>query len=192
MGTTVTPNLNLIKPDGSEPGSNFPAQHASNMDTLDTKSDDLEDRASPGLNRDESSTDITGITTTTYAAGSPVVGTTFVAPKSGAVEVVISGKGQVVLTAAGFRSLFFGMEVREGGTIGSGAVVKAAAEDDSLEVGTGSNSSGDRITAGSSMVVPVTGLTPGNTYNVRSMHKVSVGTSLTADIYFRRIHVRKA
>jgi hypothetical protein len=36
MGTTTTPNYGLIKPDGNEPGSNFPAQHNSNMDTLDS------------------------------------------------------------------------------------------------------------------------------------------------------------
>lgn len=35
MGTTTTPNLGLIKPDGNEPASNWPTQVGANMDTLD-------------------------------------------------------------------------------------------------------------------------------------------------------------
>lgn len=35
MGTTTTPNLGLIKPDGSEPGKNFPAQQNANVDVID-------------------------------------------------------------------------------------------------------------------------------------------------------------
>lgn len=35
MGTTVTPNLSLIRPDSNEPIPNWPAQNGSNMDTLD-------------------------------------------------------------------------------------------------------------------------------------------------------------
>lgn len=35
MGTTVTPNLGLIKPDGLEPIPNWPAQWGSNADALD-------------------------------------------------------------------------------------------------------------------------------------------------------------
>lgn len=35
MGTTVTPNLGLIKPDSAEPAQNWPSQVGSNMDALD-------------------------------------------------------------------------------------------------------------------------------------------------------------
>lgn len=35
MGTTVTPNLSLIRPDANEPIPNWPGQNGSNMDTLD-------------------------------------------------------------------------------------------------------------------------------------------------------------
>lgn len=111
------------------------------------------------------------ITSTTYAAGSPVCGTTFTAPTTERVAVhmrayVDNNTGGVV-TALAF-------EIREGGTIGSGTITHPA--DDAKAI---THRGTNQIRGG--MTVPVENLTAGATYNVRLMHRVTGGTGTIDD-----------
>jgi len=115
-------------------------------------------------------TDITAITSTTPAAGSPVVGTTFTAPPSGRVWVNLSGG---LYAEAASTEVILGWELRTGGTIGSGTVVSGYAANGDLGISTGRGITSQITTTRRE---PVSGLTPGSVYNVRTMHWVGVGT----------------
>jgi hypothetical protein len=103
-------------------------------------------------------------TSTTFATPGTVVETTFIAPPSGVVMVVIGG--QLVNGAAG-NQLFLGFEVRN--TNVSGSVVLAASDNNALQ-------SKDVNDFMASMIIPVSGLTAGNTYYVRLLNRVTAGT----------------
>lgn len=103
-------------------------------------------------------------TSTTFATNGANVELTFVAPPSGAAMVVVGG--QLVNGAAG-NQVFLGFEVRN--TNVSGSVVVAASDNNALE----SKSTTDFM---ASMVIPISGLTPGNTYYARALHRVTAGT----------------
>lgn len=115
------------------------------------------------------------ITSTSYAAGSPEVGTTFTAPTTGRVEVTVFG----LLRGDGTFQVYLSSEVYEGsdstGTlVASTSDLYAAREESSAQ---------------STHVVtrPVTGLTPGATHYVRLMHRVQGGT--TNDVLLRTVTV---
>jgi hypothetical protein len=117
---------------------------------------------------------------TTFTAGSPSVGTTFVAPPTGKVYVTMGGRIQ--LTAAN-NSVYLSAEIRTGGTVGSGTVVQAASSAHSL--GCGGNATGmTYVRAAGSHRYLLTGLTPGDTYNARTMHASQSGT-VSADLFDR-------
>jgi hypothetical protein len=130
-----------------------------------------------------SGTDNIGETSTSFVVGSPQVGLTFVAPLSGIVFVQVDAHLEENTNG---NSAYCGFELRDGGTIGSGTVIVAASTD--WAVGT-SNSvvSGGAARVNGMKRRLVTGLTPGATYNVRTMHLTTPGGSV--DVFFRAITV---
>lgn len=117
------------------------------------------------------------ISSTSYIAGTPSVSCTFVAPTSGSVLLSVGVAGS---DSAGNR-IHLSPEVRL--TNVSGSVVVSA---DVTERGVGTPSSATANTHRSRTTL-LTGLTAGQTYFARTMHKVSGGT--TADIAVREIIV---
>lgn len=114
---------------------------------------------------DRQGTAVTGITSTSYAAGSPVCGTAFTAPTTGRVLVTINAE----LDNSTAATTYCGFRIGEGASVGAGTEFQAP--DDSLAlfaVGT------DNLRDGLSELV--TGLTAGDTYNVQLMQRVSAGT----------------
>lgn len=107
-------------------------------------------------------------------------GVAFVAPASGRVLVYWWGQMSNSTTA----STYLGMEVRTGGTIGSGSQVpeQGPTDDDSCRV------AGTNVISCQSHRL-VTGLTPGETYHARLLHRVTGGT---ATINKRRVTVEPA
>lgn len=104
----------------------------------------------------------TAFTNTSPSAGVNTVGFAFVAPRSGKVYITTTG---FLESDTGIVMLAF--ELRAGSTIGSGTVINSADQGDALLTrGTVLNAS---------IRLPVTGLTPGSTYNVRTMHWVTSG-----------------
>jgi hypothetical protein len=118
-------------------------------------------------------TDLTAISGTSYVAGSPVCGTTFVAPPSG--QVFITMTGRIQQSNDGNQTLL-SFEVKSGGTIGSGTDVLAASDDRALIAGEAVNSGSPAIAAASFRHLVTSGLTAGSTYNVRTVHKVTGGS----------------
>lgn len=105
-------------------------------------------------------------------------GVAFVAPASG--RVLVHWWGQMSNSAT--ASTYLGMEVRTGGTIGSGSQVpgQGPTDDDSCRVA-GTNA----ISCQSHRLV--TGLTPDETYHAWLLHRVS--SASTATIHKRRVTV---
>jgi len=129
----------------------------------------------------ENGTDQTGITSASASAGSPVVGTSFVAPASGRVWISISGN-LFVGTATG--ELVLGWELRDGSAIGSGTVLLGNDADRALTAGRTASTQ-----AGGTNRYLHTGLTGGSSYNVRAMHWINGGTGI---VTYRRIAVEAA
>lgn len=102
----------------------------------------------------------------TVLTGGTACGVTFVAPTSGKVN--IHNTGQAVNSTAA-NSARIGHTLRTGGSIGSGTVVQAADDARALTVVGTDPMAATRIT-------PITGLTPGATYNVQQAFRVSAGT----------------
>lgn len=122
-------------------------------------------------------TDFTAVTTAPFIAGSPGCGVTFVAPPSGKVYITVSGYMQEN-TAGNFA--FLGIEVRAGGTIGSGTVVRSPITNECVGCSQGRD-------VGSRVIYQV-GLTAGSTYNVRTMFcSTPAGTF---DCYYRELLVQ--
>lgn len=118
-----------------------------------------------------------GVTGTSFAAGTPVVGVAFTAPASGSVWVNVTGHlEQTIASRFGYLSF----EMRLGATVGSGAVNHTAVTQEGVGVGQG------RISASTRTLV--TGLTPGDSYNVRTMH-VATPSGSNVNIIFRTIVV---
>lgn len=128
------------------------------------------------------STAITSITSTTYAAGTPVCGGTFVAPPSGAVFVTVGGTIEQTVNGNSTR---LGWEIRTGGTIGTGTIVWAASSVRCIAAGQAVNTSGPAQNSASFRYLADT-LTAGSTYNVQTMHQVTGGTG---NVTFRVVAV---
>ena len=121
----------------------------------------------PAQNSDIQSTSgtTTSVTFTPTLTGGVAAGHTFVAPASG--KVIIFNTCQIVNSGANnSRCGFF---VRDGASVGAGTTVLASSDNRSILVG-GTN----EIRA--TIIHPLTGLTPGATYNVQQEFKVSAGT----------------
>lgn len=123
-------------------------------------------------------TSIANITSTSFVAGSPVVGTTFVAPTSGAVLLSV---GLSARDNGGINRIHLAPEVRLGSS--GGPVVLAA---DVTTRGIGVPGEPDEFMYRSRTTL-LSGLTPGQVYWVQTMHKVSGGT--TADLQERDVTV---
>lgn len=120
-----------------------------------------------------------GIASLTPIAGTPQVGHTFVAPPSGSVMVSVSG---YIQCGAAATQVILSFEVRQGSTVGSGTVIYAADGNRGLRVG---RAISNELTA--TRRNRVFGLTPGTTYNVRTMHWM--GTGASGVVAFRNIMV---
>ncbi|GIF08646.1 hypothetical protein [Actinoplanes siamensis] len=113
-------------------------------------------------------TDITGISSTSPTAGTPVCGLSFTAPPSGAVYVTVGGR---IESSSGGNETRLGFEIRAGNAIGSGTVTLGPDFTRALTVGTAVNTSQPAV-LNASLRYPVD-LTPGTVYNVRTMHWVT-------------------
>lgn len=117
--------------------------------------------------------------TATMASGSGPPGVAFVAPPSGKVTILFATAG----FNSGANDNKTSVQVREGGTVGSGTVVYGVdntAMDNDMILFTGA------ATYRIGSVIEVTGLTAGNTYNARMLHRVSAGTG---SFLFRKLKV---
>jgi hypothetical protein len=119
-------------------------------------------------------------TTTTPAAGTPSVNVTFVAPTSGKALIIVSGAAQDVTVT---NTAVVDTELRltnVGGTI----IFATGAFDRRLQLTL--TASGNSLGSGS-RTWTATGLTPGATYFLRTMHYAATGT--TCNIINRRLDV---
>jgi hypothetical protein len=132
----------------------------------------------------EEGTNITGIVSTTPAAGSPVCGMTFVAPPSGVVTIGVGG--DIDQTQNTFVSIL-GWELRTGGTIGSGTIIQGANANYAFMLG-GAVTTGGSPEGNATALRVITGLVAGDTYNVRTMHWVN-GAGGTMNVYNRLLTV---
>lgn len=118
------------------------------------------------------------ISSTSYVTGSPVVSTTFTAPTSGRVRLIVSMVGGADATG---NRVFVSPQVFEG-TDATGTEVLSPSV--ATAVGTiseqTSSSSYERCSF-------LDGLTPGGTYFVRTMHRVTGGS--TIDLLYRGVIV---
>lgn len=124
------------------------------------------------------STTESNISSTSYGAGAVNCETTFIAPPSGKVLVLLSAN----LGGTDPARLMISFEIRNNNVAGS--VVTAAADNNGLmsDWSTGTTAA----QAGGSPTL-VDSLTPGNTYYIRAMRRVIGGS--TSDYYMRRIVV---
>ena len=120
-----------------------------------------------------STTDEIGFSNTTFAAGSSPVGSAFTAPPSGAVLLLFSAQAQQNINA---QAVFVSIEVKTGGTVGSGTLAGTAANSDrAIITGKAVNASAPALIQAGRPVL-YTGLTQGATYNARLMHCVDGGS----------------
>lgn len=117
-------------------------------------------------------TTIGGITSTSWAQGTPVVSIVFVAPPSGRVFITVSGS--IAQTANGNETRL-SYELLTGAVVGSGTTVAGPSTLRGIMCGRAVNS-GAAAVLSASYRRPVSGLTPGASYNLRTMHSVSGGT----------------
>lgn len=123
-------------------------------------------------------TGITNVSSTSYITGSPVVSTTFTAPTSGRVRLVV---GAVFGAGGGGNRMFISPQVFEG-TDASGIEVL------SPSVATAVGSMSEQTSYSSyERASFLDGLTPGGTYFVRTVHRVTGGA--TIDLLFRGVIV---
>lgn len=112
---------------------------------------------------------------TTYSAYTNSAEGTLTAPPTGKIYVTVSGRLNLANTQ---NYAYTSWELREGSSIGSGTVVVAADDDRAVRAGNTVTASAPFYGQGSHRYL-VTGLTPGATYNIRTMHRSSV--SLTSE-----------
>lgn len=119
---------------------------------------------------DEDTADIVGFTNTTFASGSPVVGVSFTAPTTGRVMVMWHARFNPTSAVAAQ----VGFALRTGAVVGSGTLIQDGLNEGCLESPNVSGGGG-RVQGGT--FYPLSGLTPGDTYNVVTCHRmVSAGT----------------
>lgn len=121
----------------------------------------------------------------TYAAGTPEVGVTFVAPMSGQVLVTISGG--VRNNAANADRVFLAPQIFLGTSSAGTQFLSPSVAQYGCGSGGGYTTDDYQYVSRTSLV---TGLTQGATYYIRVMHEVS--GSATADIASREITVAPA
>ncbi len=112
------------------------------------------------------------ITSTSYAAGGNVCGVAFIAPTTG--RALVSWRAGSLDNNTGGQDTYLSFELREGSTVGAGTVRVAASDEYAVQ-----HEGVNEIGFGS--VYPVDGLTPGASYNVRTMHRVTGGSGTVDD-----------
>jgi hypothetical protein len=136
--------------------------------------------------QDDESADFTTTTAyPTFAAGSPVCGVAFVAPPSGRVFVTVTG---YLSSPSNTRRGFLSYEMKTGSTIGSGSSVITPADSRAV-VNSMAVTSGGPSFLHASFREMISGLTPGASYNARTMHAHQNGA---INIWHRRILVEPA
>lgn len=126
-------------------------------------------------------TDQLNQTSTTYIAGTPECGVTFVAPNSGRVGVVVAAEMKNDDTAGNRIYVTFQMYL---GTSSAGTLVQSSSAARGVST-TGDTTASQYMTFANTSMIE--GLTPGSTYFVRTMQRVDGGT--TNDIGHRRLVV---
>lgn len=126
-------------------------------------------------------TDQTSVTSTSFIAGTTTCGTSFTAPASGKVYVTVSSHAEAQVSGT---NVYVGFEMRQGATVGSGTVQRAASTDESVSSGVIVAGATRSRVAGSRRVL-VTDLTAGNAYNVRTMHLSNGGGSCA--VFYREL-----
>lgn len=109
-------------------------------------------------------------TSTTYTAtltGGTACGVAFVAPASGMVEIHNS---MLIAQSTGSQIAYCTIRVRTGASIGSGSDVVPASTDLNAISGV------TVLLAGIGRTITVSGLTPGSSYNVQQLFRVSANT----------------
>jgi len=140
--------------------------------------------ASTAWNRSTSAVNVTS----TSAVGSGF-GVAFTAPPSGMVMVWWRDRLSFDKTGGMLRRLISSIEVRTGSIVGSGTPVYTSNDDDAVEIGASVAGTFGMRGNGSSMV-RITGLTPGNAYNVEIAHRLNATADTTATSESRSILVR--
>lgn len=136
--------------------------------------------AYPAAVSDDNPDNATGVTVTTTAQnGATINGAAFTAPPSGRVMAWVTVTFQTLVGGTG--QMYFGPQIRQGSTVGSGTVQWAPTQDLGSKIG--QNVAG--TLAGTAMAM-VSGLTPGTVYNVCSTYfGVGLGGTPTLS-YFSR------
>lgn len=121
---------------------------------------------------DSDSTTISGITSTSWAAGTPVVSVVFTAPPSGRAFVTVSG---TLVQSSNGHETRLSYEVRQGSTVGIGTVALASSSVRAVVCGRAVNTGGPSMVSASYRRL-MTGMSAGTAYHVRAMYSVSGGT----------------
>lgn len=124
-------------------------------------------------------------TNTTFGSGTVNCGFSFVAPMSGKVMVTVSG--ELRAHGAFVQAVVLGYEIRTGGTVGSGTIVVAADDDRAIRW----QPTRDDAVIETSYTKLASGLTAGDTYNVRTQQKITgVGGGFSGTAHYRQIAVQ--
>lgn len=119
--------------------------------------------------QDEDSTAISGVTSTSFIPGSPVVAVTFQAPPSGMVMVTVTG----ALTQSSNSNVGqLGWEMRAGLVVGSGSIIVGLSSDRSVATSKAVTGSGPAEITASNRYLKGS-LTPGNDYHVYTAHRTT-------------------
>jgi hypothetical protein len=127
--------------------------------------------------QDEDSTTISGVTSTSFIPGSPVVQVTFVAPPSG--KVVITVTGSVSESSNGNKGQL-GWELRAGVVVGSGTLITATSNNRCVATSKAVVASGPAEITASNRYMK-TSLTPGDSYHVFTAHRTTPAGTMTVD-----------
>lgn len=127
------------------------------------------------------------VTLDTFAAGSPICGLSFIALNK-SHWITIYGFVAVTPSVNSQRRLELAWELREGAVIGSGTVISAA-DGIARSVSVATSLTGNAAQVSASGRWLISGLTVGNPYNVRTMHRLNATGSVTAAILERSIGV---
>lgn len=125
---------------------------------------------------------------TVNATITPIVGVSFMAPTSGAVELLYTFRGKSAIGGSSPR-LLLGVTVNTGGVVGSGTTVFTTDDDQMVEFG--GTSFG--IQGASSAVVVLPGLTPGSLYNAFCIGRTTTVANTAGSngsVFARRIAVK--
>lgn len=125
--------------------------------------------SSPGSRGSVTST--TYVESRTITVGTGEAAAVFTAPASGKVKISWAASIQAPTTTGFALATYI---VRNGGTIGSGAVVTGAEASDTRTLQNTGASAGEQSLSNFEILE---GLTPGNQYNIRMAYRTSTGTS---------------